>query len=470
MRIETVDSIIAFLSARRMNAARVLFVAEFGKIFFRFASNIVLTRLLFPEAFTIMVLVGAAIMIVEFLTETGIGHYMVRQEDAFKRDHQDAIWTLLLMRGTVITAILFFSAPIMGWVYGVPELVAPLQVTSIYALLQGACSLRMRYFQRTGREGYNAIVEMGAYLVQLATMLGLAAWGHHLHTPDQMPQLAEFLYSHWPLVLGGVVFATVRLIASYVLYPDPWHKLRLDKEAYRRLWQFSRFFLMSSMITLAIKQFDKIYLPRMVGLSDFALYALAFMIVLAFETVIDQYYTRVYYSNISKRMRDGESGPDVYYGCQWRPRLALVFICAGGVFGGKALFEVLYDERYLGAGVFFGALVIKCILKVWSQGAESYLLSANKPHAKLVAEVLRLVWVVPGIMTGFHFFGLFGAALGFALIDILVIPYYYFLLWRLKTLRLWDEILTIAAMAAGILAGYFGLQLYNATIAQYFVG
>ncbi len=470
VRAETIDKVTNFMQAKRMTPARVLFATQFSRIFLRFGSNVLITRLLFPEAFAIMVLMATAIMIVELLTETGVGPFTVRREEAFEKHFRDSIWTLLVMRGIIITVVLFITAPLIARMYDLHVLENALKVTAFSALIRGCISLRVRYFQRTGREGYNAIIDIIAYILQLIFMLTLAGVGNYLHHTGQSPQMAAFLYSHWPLVLGGVLGALLRLIASYTLYPEPWHSFSVDKKVYSELWKFSRFLLMSSMITIVIKQFDKIYLANVVDLAEFAFYSLALMVVVALDTVIIEYYTRVYYAAISKEMRANQAGPDIFYGSQTRPRLALIFICAGGIFGGQALFEILYDDRYVSAGTYFSALVIKCLLTMWSQGAESYLLASNKTKAKLIAESLRLVWMVPAVVLGFEHFGMLGVAMAVALSDILVIPYYYFLLGRMKVLRFYDEFIALGTVGAGLFAGFFGLQLYQMTVAPYFSG
>ncbi|CAN0588351.1 unnamed protein product, partial [Laminaria digitata] len=111
-----------------------------GQIFvqlIRLASNLILTHLLFPEAFGVMALVNTIIVGLELISDLGIVPSLiqnVREDD----DFLNTAWTLAIARG----AILFLGgcaiAYPMAEFYDEPQLNALVPVASLTPLIYGA--------------------------------------------------------------------------------------------------------------------------------------------------------------------------------------------------------------------------------------------------------------------------------------------------------------------------------------------
>ena len=88
----------------------------------RFASNLILTRLLFPQAFGMMAIASAILAGLEMLSDLGVGPSIVRNPQP-TRAFLDTLWSMQVARGWLQWAVsLMIAYPIALW-YGERALV-----------------------------------------------------------------------------------------------------------------------------------------------------------------------------------------------------------------------------------------------------------------------------------------------------------------------------------------------------------
>src|SRR5690554_3241925 len=87
------------------------------------ASNLILTRLLFPEAFGLMALVNVFIIGVSMFSEMGIRPALIHAKNTDNPHFLNTAWTLQIIRGSVLWGVLcalaypasrFYSEPILA--------------------------------------------------------------------------------------------------------------------------------------------------------------------------------------------------------------------------------------------------------------------------------------------------------------------------------------------------------------------
>src|SRR5438132_6069065 len=101
----------------------------------RLLSSIILTRLLYPEAYGIVTMVSSVAFVMEMLSDVGVLGLMVRHERADERVFIDTMWTIKLARGALNGAILFAVAPLIAGLYEAPALTGALRIFSFWFLL-----------------------------------------------------------------------------------------------------------------------------------------------------------------------------------------------------------------------------------------------------------------------------------------------------------------------------------------------
>ena len=88
----------------------------------RLGSNLILTRLLYPEAFGVMALVSVALVGLAMFSDMGVGPAISASPRGDERDFLDTAYTLNVMRGAVLWAATCALAWPMAQFYQAPEL------------------------------------------------------------------------------------------------------------------------------------------------------------------------------------------------------------------------------------------------------------------------------------------------------------------------------------------------------------
>ena len=101
----------------------------------RFASNLILTRLLFPEAFGLMVLVNLVIQGLQMFSDIGLGPSVVQnprgEEPVFLR----TAWTVNILKNSGLWVVACLLSWPLAMLYREPELAALLPVVAVALLV-----------------------------------------------------------------------------------------------------------------------------------------------------------------------------------------------------------------------------------------------------------------------------------------------------------------------------------------------
>ena len=105
-----------------------------GSQVIRLAGNLVLTRLLFPEAFGLMAIVSVVLVGLEMFSDLGIGASLVQRRERPGRTFVQTAWTLQVFRGVVLWLIASAAAWPLAHFYREP-LLAPVLVAASFTLV-----------------------------------------------------------------------------------------------------------------------------------------------------------------------------------------------------------------------------------------------------------------------------------------------------------------------------------------------
>ena len=122
-------------------------VGAFGGTFaLKLVSTLVLSRLLAPQVFGIVVIVNTVRVGVELLSDIGIEQNIVRHPDGLTPQFFNTAWTLQMLRGLVLASIFAALSPLLASFYAVPvdvfllmslaPLLNSMHSTSIFALVK----------------------------------------------------------------------------------------------------------------------------------------------------------------------------------------------------------------------------------------------------------------------------------------------------------------------------------------------
>lgn len=144
-----------------------------GKQLIQFGISIILARLIAPDQFGMVAMLGVFLSLADCFVDSGLGDALFRKKDRTQTDCSTVFWFSLVV-AILCYGILFFCAPLISAFYGMQELTAILRVTSltiIIGTLRSVNSMFLRLemnFKTLAKYNISGILISGAVGVFLA--------------------------------------------------------------------------------------------------------------------------------------------------------------------------------------------------------------------------------------------------------------------------------------------------------------
>lgn len=404
----------------------------------KLCSSVILTRLLYPEAYGIVAMLSSVVFIMEMLSDIGILGLLIRharKDDAFL----NTLWTIRLARGCFNAALLCILAPYIANLYGTPELVIGLRIFALTFVTHALQSMAFLVALREQRARVVNYAELGCSIVTTVFVL-VFSW---------------YSRDHYGMVYGVLFSSLLMLVLSYCVAGAQRPRFHYDREAARDLFGFARFVGPSSAVTLLLNQYEKLVFLKLFDLSQLGLYGIATSITSPVEGLISRLSRFVLYPRCAENNRtQRDSSRELYYRQNAKIFLIMLALPACVAGGADVIVRVLFDPRYYGAAFILQALCLRSILSALASPAEDVLVAAGHARVVLVGNCLRLVWLVAASLVGYKFFGFTGFIYG-AATDL--VPSLVYLWWKQNS----SELLVVKFEAArmGFAAVVFGASL-----------
>jgi len=354
----------------------------------RFGSNLVLTRLLFPRAFGLMLLLNVFIQGLQMFSDLGVGASIIqnkRSDAAFL----NTAWTIQIARGLFLWLLTLLLAWPFSAMYGEPQLMWMLPVAGLAALIDGFVSTAMNTANRDLRLARLQILELGVQVLAALVMIA-GAWATR---------------SVWALLAGMIAASAARTILSHLVLPGLRNRLHLEREAAASLLHFGKWVFASSVVTFLAQQGDRLVFGKMLPLARLGVYNIALSLCEAPSALISTISFRVFFPLFSEMRR---SSPDIDAAYR-RASSALALLSGAGALGlivaGPLLTSLLYDSRYAEASWIIRLLA----LGIWGNSlvhfTSSLVLAGGRIKWLAAANGARLVWLATTVPVAFRQWG-----------------------------------------------------------------
>lgn len=399
----------------------------------RLASNLILTRLLFPEAFGLMALVSVVLVGLQMFSDTGIGPAISRSPRGDEPTFLDTAWTVNVARG----GLLWLLACAMAWplalVWEAPGLVQLLPVAGLTLLIAGFNPTRIDTANRHLMLGRLTALDLLAQVIGIAAMVVLAlAWP-----------------SVWALVVGAIIGSAAKLILCWIGLPGPANRFRWEPAAAHELIHFGKWIFLSTLCGFLLAQGDKAILGGYLSLEALGIYNIGYFLAsfpaLLAGAVVARVMIPLY------RARAEGRGEARLNRARWGLTAAVLLALAVLALAGGPLVRLLYDDRYLAAGVIVTAVALVQMPGIVGMTYDQSALAAGDGRGYFALIAARALTQTVAFLLGAHWAGLGGALLGQGLAGILAWP----LIARLARRHgVWDARHDLAMWAfAALLAG-----------------
>jgi O-antigen/teichoic acid export membrane protein len=406
-----------------------------GSQVLRFGSNLLLTRLLFPELFGLMGLVNVFMLGLALFSDVGIGVSIVQNKRGEEPAFANTAWTMQVIRGIGLWVLCLVCAIPLARAYDQPELQWLIPIVGLNTLISGFESTSPGILQRRLSLKELTAIELGSQSVGIFVML---VWAYLNPTI-------------WALVAGGAAGTITRVFWSHWMLPDRPNRFKWEPGAVRELFDVGRWVFLSTALTFLAEQSDRLLLGKFFSPALFGIYGIALMMSEVPRSVAVSVGGRVIFPAVSQlvdlpRYELREK--------LLRNRQKLLLLLTAGmvilVALGDQIILFLYDDRYAEAAWMLPILALGIWPRLLCSTMDAALISFGKLHYATIGNFTRLVFTVVGILLGYQWFGNVGAVSAVALNDL---AYYAVVMYGLSYEKLGctaQDIKATALLFAGI--------------------
>ncbi len=373
----------------------------------RLISNLVLARLLFPEAFGLMALVNVFMQGLQMFSDIGIGPGIIQNRRGTDPAFLRTAWTIQVFRGFALWLLCCAAAPAVARFFAASDPMALdlrllLPVTGLTALLGGFTSTSVFTLNRKLDMRRMTLLELVPQGISLLFM-ALWAWQHP---------------SVWALVGGGLVFSLVRLVMSHLMNRDHRDGFAWEPEARRELFRFGRWVFLSTVISFLATHLDRLLLGRLLTLGELGIYSIAMTLARVAIHTSSRLSSSVIFPLLSRHQDDP---PRLVDSCL-RARTGVLFasgaICSGFALFAPLFFESLYDARYAAAGDISRWLALYTWTHVLLVSMDRIPLALGHPRQLFLANLITTAGMTAAV-AGYRLLQLPGFIAGMAFANLL---------------------------------------------------
>jgi O-antigen/teichoic acid export membrane protein len=410
----------------------------------RFGSNLVLSRLLFPEAFGLAALVNILNQGLIMLSDVGLPTVIIQSERGDDPRFLNTAFTWQAARAGVLWVAACICAIPMALFYAEPELKKLIPIGALSVLLLGFRSTAYYTMRRRLTLAPLMMIELASQAAAVAVMI---PW-------------AKLKPSVWALVAGTVVSALAAAVGSHTLRVGYRNRFEWDRESAQSMFHFGKWIAASSMLTFASAQGDRLILGHYMGAATLGVYSIAVFLSGSLGEAITRITHGVFFPAYSRVRGEGkERLQQVFY----RTRLAvdgLVVPALGGLTAlGPFVVHLLYDKRYGDAGWMLRLLAVRVAVACLSSPAQFCLFALGHSRYGFFLNLARVVALLLGVPIGFHLAGISGLIWAVTLSEVPALLVVYLGFTRAGLLSVKHELRVPAFYAAGLGLGYACLLL-----------
>lgn len=406
----------------------------------RLCANLILTRLLFPEAFGLMALVYIFMTGLGMFSDIGIVPSIIQHKRGEELPFLNTAWTLQVVRGFLLWGGTWLLAGPAAIFYSEPMLKELLPIVGISAVINGFNSTKLASVNRKLHLGRLTLLELGSYIISLIVMI---IWA--------------YIYSSvWALVFGGLVGSFAKMIFSHLFLEGEKNFFHWEKEAFHALHNFGRWVFLSSALTFLAGQGDRLLMGRILDVKFLAFFTLASTLNQMFAIAFQQVAGKVLFPSYAELYRQQDLRK--FYQILRKVRvlqisLSWLFSMVFIVWGIKII-EILYDTRYADAGWILQILAVGPLVGSLSTSYRGVLFGIGKPKLSTFLVAVQFSIKLLAMVIGNYYWGTQGVIIGIASSSWLLYPFNTFIFSRLS---LWQPEVDLPVLVAAclVLSSFF---------------
>lgn len=359
----------------------------------RFGSNLVLTRILAPDLFGVMILLTTLRVGIELFTDIGIAQNVVSSKNAEDPRFYNTAWTLQILRGLLLALLTFVLVPVFRSYYDDPRLSFVLPFMAAFFILTGGTSIGLPLAVKRLATHRTATFEVVSTLLGTVALI-LSSW----LSPDILG-----------LVIGNVLASCMPTILSYFILRDLRYRPMIDRTYAFEIIGFGKWVFVSSVVFFLSSNLDRLVLAKYVSFAALGVYGIARSLADVFASFSVKLGSELVFPSVAASDARG---------AELQRRLAhrrgqFVFASAAAIGSFVAVSDVLvsflYDSRYHGAAVLLPWVCLSAWMMILNTLNENVMLGLGAPKFSAFGSVAKLAGLLVLLPLALQSYGIVAA-------------------------------------------------------------
>lgn len=430
------------LRARSMRGTGLTVLSFGGARVLRLGSNLILTRLLFPEAFGLMALVQVFMAGLEMFSDIGVNTSILQNKRGDEEDFLNTAWTMQIIRGGLLWLASCALALPAAAIYDEPMLAVLLPVVGLNAIVRGFTTTNVASANRHMQLGRQTMIDLGCQTLGIIILVALA----------------YYIESVWALVIGGLASNLLKTSLFHMILPGIRNRLHWDWDIAWSLFGFGKYIFLATVAGFLISQGDRAVLGAYVSMAELGIYNVG-MLLGTLPLILGQALSNKIILPLYRMRPPDESAQNRRQITRARILLigGIMGMCTVLAYGGIALTDVLYDDRYALAGPVIVLFSLSVIPQLISVGYTGVLLAYGNSRANFLLTSTNALIQVVFLLIGVRAFGMFGAIIAPGLATLATYP---LRVWYVSRYKANNHLVDLSFLCGGAALNGFACWLH----------
>jgi len=399
----------------------------------------ILARLLLPQDFGLVAMAVAVAAFIDMFGQTQVDVALIRDQTA-DRSHYDSAWTLNILRGMVVAAILAACAHPVARFFSEPRLVDILYAVGAIQLVGSFVNIGVVDFRKDLHFRREFIYRLSSRVTGAVLTVALALIWQNV----------------WVLVAGMALRTVIAVILSYAMCR---YRPRVSFARFSQIFGFSKWVLVQSLFYELREKTAVFVIGRMLNVEALGLFNLAREIGESVTTEFRAPMRRALFPGFAKMSAENGDLRTGFIEAFATMLIVSLPLSVGLYLVAPLVVEVLLGPRWSGALPLIEILALYGIVQ--SFGTSSHLVynRIGRPRFTAAINVAHFIVFVPSVIWGVSAFGAEGAAWAitasaviFLAADILIVRRVIGVGLRAFAAHVWRPVVAAGCMAAAVLS------------------
>lgn len=353
-----------------------------------FIALLVLARFLGPADFGLVAMAMTVVFIVEAILDLPLSAALIRVPEITDRMY-DTAFTLSLLRGVLIAAIMIALSWPLALLYNDARLVPLICALSVAPALRGMINPRMILFEKALDFRRNGILELsGKIIAAIAAIVIAVTTG-----------------SYWAMAAGTILSPTVMMIVSYFMAPA---RPRLTLADWPILSNMIGWNFLSQIVSAINWQVDRIMLPRYIDVASFGQFATANDVAsLPHQAIVAPTTTPLLSALVDANARGNLAGAYLKASAGIVTIMAPI-LCFLAMMSGPVIL-ILLGPKWEGAGPIMAGIALVGLISLPTTPMPALAMALDRTRSIAFRTMIEFLVRVPLTAAGIIFFGIMGA-------------------------------------------------------------